>query len=460
MSDGRKGLWKKYGLQPLRHFIETIVPDDIPEKEKRDYRHVVIIVLLGLTISLVYGSLYLFWDHPVANIGFISTIFVFIGLATSLIWIRLHQATIAIFQLIACTFLTLTFLSFAFGKLMNLHYYFVIVSAGTHILHPKKNKWLSIAYGYIGVILLLILETTLPDHPFWGPPIDKNYAALSRAMALGFTYLTVTSYIWWSLRINERVTDELAQEKSNIEATKAVQAALLESVPDHPNFTIRSRYQPAETAGGDWLSAHYDEEEKWLFLYLGDVTGHGISSALVTAAVAGAAAATVSRLQGGGGRQLHQVVDQLCLAMHAAVLRTGTPSGRLMTLAILGIDLSTGEVHYRNAGHTPIYWISDERIHTVIEGGSPLGFHQTPRLGKRQFTMHEGDRIFIYSDGLLSNQDGEGQKVSWKILRDKLAQFPEPEALIAQISQFIDGFVRDTDSDDTACIAFRWRKTA
>ena len=126
-----------------------------------------------------------------------------------------------------------------------------------------------------------------------------------------------------------------------------------------------------------------------------------------------------------------------------------------MTLVILGIDQKTGEAHYRNAGHTPLMWMNN-RINTVIEGGSPLGFDAIPNLGRRQFRMQEGDRIFIYSDGLVSNRTGEGKKITWKVLSGKLREFAEPEDLIAELRPFVDNFIRDRENDDTACIALHF----
>ena len=45
-----------------------------------------------------------------------------------------------------------------------------------------------------------------------------------------------------------------------------------------PQFLISEHITTADSAGGDLYGYHYLEDEKCLFFYIGDVTGHGIDS--------------------------------------------------------------------------------------------------------------------------------------------------------------------------------------
>ena len=83
---------------------------------------------------------------------------------------------------------------------------------------------------------------------------------------------------------------------SKLEAAKTVQEAILVPPTDVPHVKTFYGYEAAEKTGGDWFGNYFHEKENLLFSLIGDVTGHGVSSALLTAAAAGATAVTLERL--------------------------------------------------------------------------------------------------------------------------------------------------------------------
>jgi serine phosphatase RsbU (regulator of sigma subunit) len=244
--------------------------------------------------------------------------------------------------------------------------------------------------------------------------------------------------------------------QAGLEAAEAVQKSLLVTAPPTPLFELASLYAPAERAGGDWLSSYHDESHGFLYLFLGDVTGHGISSALVTAAVAGAAASAIDAIERQTTPNLAAALDQIGLAMNAAVRRTGHPTGRLMTMALIGIDLQSGRGHYRNAGQTPVLWFQGHETHAILDGGSPLGMHAGGRFGQRSFQLTPGDRLILYSDGLIENRLPGAAPAGRKLLKEIGSSTPSPHEALSQIRAYVDSFVADAKRDDVACIAFRY----
>ena len=79
-----------------------------------------------------------------------------------------------------------------------------------------------------------------------------------------------------------------ARMEAELQTARAVQHSLLpEKLPELPNLELAGYYQSASETGGDWYGVN-DAFENALYIMIGDVTGHGTPSALVTASVCAA----------------------------------------------------------------------------------------------------------------------------------------------------------------------------
>jgi serine phosphatase RsbU (regulator of sigma subunit) len=242
--------------------------------------------------------------------------------------------------------------------------------------------------------------------------------------------------------------------QAGLEAAEAVQKSLVSVKPASTLYTVDHLYDPAENTGGDWLSSYVDERHGWLYLCLGDVTGHGVPAALVTAAVAGAIASWVTRLTQ-SDVDLSTALSTIATAVNTAVLATGGPNEQLMTLVLIGINLETGEASYRNAGHHPFLWIG-AKTEVVLQRGDPLGLSASENFGCRDFTLSPGDLVVLYSDGLIENCDAKGEHLSLRALRRIVSSAGSPQGVIAQLRSYVAALPRDPDRDDTACLAVQW----
>lgn len=241
---------------------------------------------------------------------------------------------------------------------------------------------------------------------------------------------------------------------AGLEAAEIVQKSLINVRKHDLSYEIAHLFKPAENTGGDWLTTIFDQNHRWLYLCLGDVTGHGVPAALVTAAVAGAATSTVARSMR-VTTELQVSVTEMMRAMNAAVAATRGEHLQLMTMVVIGIDLETGLTHYCNAGHHPILWVSSE-TKVILESADPLGYSDTPLFGSRTFQLQAGDRLLLYSDGLIENLDVNGKKIRLSKLKTLASNHIEPQDLITNLLSYFDVSNNDTSRDDTACMVFRW----
>ena len=270
----------------------------------------------------------------------------------------------------------------------------------------------------------------------------------------------------------EYVQSEAARRHlvAGLEAAEAVQQSLLVLDRNPANYQLSYLYVPAENAGGDWLSSFYDLEHDWLFLFLGDVTGHGISAALLTAAASGAAASAVEQIKrsttlgqatvggeasAGVKTPLEAALDHIAAALNAAVRVTAQETKQLMTMVMVGVDLRTGQAVYLNAGHPPIL-VGGDRARSVLVGGTPLGLLGEGQCGREILIMEPGEKILMFSDGLLGNVDDRGLKLRFSAVRRIFERHQEPDPVIAEIATLVRGFAHGPHADDTACLVFRW----
>jgi sigma-B regulation protein RsbU (phosphoserine phosphatase) len=240
------------------------------------------------------------------------------------------------------------------------------------------------------------------------------------------------------LRAAERAA--LARE---VELAATVQAALLpgQGPQVHGEVTVVGSWQPATRCAGDFWTvaplgpvepvgpaAPPDErrDDRPVLVVIGDVTGHGVASAMVTAAAIGACDVCVRR----SGRALD--LGELVAAFDAAVRRVGG-GGLAMTCAAAIVDPARGEIRFVSCGHTSAYLCrpTDQAVelHALVGRGNPLGTGSpvTARVHRR--TLQAGDLVVWYTDGVVEAQDPAGvpfgdrrlQQLLKKLDRQRLA---------------------------------------
>jgi sigma-B regulation protein RsbU (phosphoserine phosphatase) len=186
-------------------------------------------------------------------------------------------------------------------------------------------------------------------------------------------------------------------------------------------FEIQSHYQSATETGGDYWG--YIESFNHVILYVGDVTGHGIPSALVTAGVRGCFSALAHRYQ--MNPTLIPNTPEILALADQAVKDTGR--GELhMTLFVLIINLENGQVEFTSAGHPPalLFRNQDGKVsaETLHNRGPRLGESGVFTPGEpSQTSLKKGDTLFLYTDGLFEDGDTNGRSIDKAILKEKIS---------------------------------------
>ena len=232
--------------------------------------------------------------------------------------------------------------------------------------------------------------------------------------------------------------------ESQLLAAQSIQEHILpEAPPEIPGFQIAGAYQPAEFAAGD----HYDHfimPDGDLGFGIGDVSGHGFSSALLMASTH----AYVHSLTG-MGFGISQVFKQA-----NANLNRETDVGQFITAIMGRIDPVTRELTYVSAGHPTGYVIDS---HGEIKGqmtstGIPLAVLPDGEypLGD-PVQLETGDIVVLLTDGVLEamSQDEEffGEERTLEVVRRNVDRSAAQivEAIIQAVTVFRGNQRQDDD---------------
>jgi sigma-B regulation protein RsbU (phosphoserine phosphatase) len=242
---------------------------------------------------------------------------------------------------------------------------------------------------------------------------------------------------------------EKARMESELETARNVQQRFIPN-PDFESSQVKIRglYEPASECGGDWW--FYLNDGKICTMVIGDVTGHGVASALITSALR----AGVSALQNIGNLSLADYVANLNKVIH------DSGQGNIMvTFFIARLDLETGNLNYVNASHCPPVIIphdfkeNGEYIFLDEIGGRRLGDDPQATYESRTQKLGPRDILFCFTDGLheFENSEGKmyGERRMMKVLKKSAEASAELGVFRAQtLKDFKEFQKQDVLSDD------------
>lgn len=248
-----------------------------------------------------------------------------------------------------------------------------------------------------------------------------------------------------------------AAEKAAIEhdlaAVQMISESISRSLVAVPHYSFASFYQPAELTGGDWLGAFHDHANQRIYLMIGDVTGHGMKSALVAVIVAAAIKASIEVLQ----RTASHEAPAACLkvvrdAANRLMCDVSEKLEKSMTMAFLALDLESGEGSYLNAGHPPICIFRKNEVASLQQRLGPLGYE--PIQGRDEplpFQLGRGESLLMYTDGLTENTGPDGKRMRLARVCKKIDSEAPAEVVKELLIGEFRAVIRNAQAHDDCC---------
>lgn len=193
--------------------------------------------------------------------------------------------------------------------------------------------------------------------------------------------------------------------KRDLEAAARIQKSLLPvSLPETNGLRISWAFEPCDELAGDILNV-FPLDEQHIGLYVLDVSGHGVPSALLSV--------TLSRLLTPAFEQSSLLKRRVKQPPHyditppervAAYLNRQFPlderTGQYFTLLYGILDTRSLELRYAQAGQPPPIHIAADGAARMLEGGGlPIGFSEEGVWEPGVVRLCPGDRLYLYSDG-------------------------------------------------------------
>ena len=334
----------------------------------------------------------------------------------------------------------------SFFNILLIFTFFAILYATVFQSFRKNANAKIFGFGYSFLLVFSIMDilvglglTGLPILTHWG-----IFLFLLCMMFIGFKQF---------LKQRERRI-YLARSMSD---AKSVQSTLIPLEKKVPGIQIASYYRSAQETGGDWFDFHHDKKADFLYVFIADVTGHGVSAALITGVVCGACKSLIHHLCTQNLRP-GEVLTKLAQAVNASILETGSRTGRLTTMSLVAIDIKKGNLYSVNAGHPFTHVIGNQSIKPIVSQGSPLGLKEQPEFAAVQYKLSKGDTVFLYTDGLVENKGPSGKVLNKRSLIRKLPSLGQnPGSISAAILELgAKVWLEAEPADDYTFILLQW----
>ena len=196
---------------------------------------------------------------------------------------------------------------------------------------------------------------------------------------------------------NERLLVSLGEE---MRAASQIQSSILpRTSPEMGSFNIAVRYAPMTAVAGDF----YDFlvfRPGCLGIVVADVTGHGVPAALVASMVKVAVSAHMD-VGAEPGKVIAGLNSTLCRQAQ----------GQYATAVYVFLDRARRMGCYSAAGHPPLLlWRRAMRtLLELSESGLLLGVRPCEEYAQTEFTLEAGDRLLLYTDGLVEAVNPRGE---------------------------------------------------
>ena len=246
------------------------------------------------------------------------------------------------------------------------------------------------------------------------------------------------------LRIRSLTREVIEKQKrldDDLKVAAGIQQSLLPSreVPEKSTLKWAWRFKPCEEIGGDIFNILRLDETHYA-VYMLDVSGHGVASALVTVSASQMLQPHTNTLvrydSEGSGNEIIAPVDVV------KRLDQEYPMERFdkyFTLVYMLIDTEKGLLRYCNAGHPPpVLFRADGTVEKLEKGGPMVGLQGALPFEEGEISLASGDRVILYTDGVVEYE---------KTDMDFYGEERFNDAIISSAGFHIDAFLDDLMED-------------
>lgn len=248
------------------------------------------------------------------------------------------------------------------------------------------------------------------------------------------------------------------------EARQLQQSLVRERQRNFGTAEVNLLLRPSGHVGGD-LVGFFPINARRVGFFAIDVSGHGITSALMTARLAGYLSGNSPEQNIALALTEFGIYDgrppaELAAALNAVVLKE-MQTETYFTLAYADVDLISGRVALVQAGHPhPAVIRADGRIDYLGAGGMPVGLIDGATYDGIETFLAPGDRLFLMSDGITEAADASGAQLGQEGLSDLIGRCTHLRgaAFLDGLCQQLNDYTGGDFGDDVSGVYFEFHE--
>lgn len=254
--------------------------------------------------------------------------------------------------------------------------------------------------------------------------------------------------------VNAQLMDERAQMvriNRDLDVARTIQKGLFPMrLPQRENVQVAARNDPGNRVSGDYYDV-IEAGDGRLWLLVADVTGEGISAAMLMANLQAAVRVSIGGCDDPA---------ELLARWNQHICANTTPS-KFITCLLALADPARRELRVASAGHhPPLVLASPKRLlELTVEPGFPLGIDDAAQYQSLHVPCGDGPFLyFSYTDGVVEAMNPQRAIFGAERLREIIEGCTDldPRAAVSQVREAVTDFVGEApQSDDITMLAAR-----
>lgn len=229
--------------------------------------------------------------------------------------------------------------------------------------------------------------------------------------------------------------------ESELEIAKEIQTNMLPKIFHHDdNISIEAILKPAKAVGGDFYDFFQIDDEHICFV-IADVSGKGIPAAMFMAV-----SISYIRAYSKNTTNPSEIVNKV-----NNTISLNNDANLFVTLFLGVLNTKNNELTYVNAGHNPPYLISKNTLKTLPSSGNiVVGAFEDMKFSSNSLKLKEGEKIFLYTDGVNEAFSKENEPFGIDRLENALLKYEHNSNinLLKKLEELLKDFTKGVEQSD------------
>jgi serine phosphatase RsbU (regulator of sigma subunit) len=243
-----------------------------------------------------------------------------------------------------------------------------------------------------------------------------------------------------------------AKMEEELRTAYVIQSRLLPSKPPNiAGYRLAGVNRPVRTVSGDYYD-FVERPDGRIYFIIADVSGKGITAALVMASTA--TAFGIFTKSDPTPAELMRNINQ--------TLAPKTAPSKFVTMFIGVLDPATGEVGFANAGHTPPLVLRGGRVEVLNTTDMVVGLFPQAQYRDQSTRLESGDSLLMFTDGVIEAENAKGEELGHDAVCASAVAWHGADAtgMIERLEKWVLGFTGSTPLGDDLTILALSRDSA